>query len=123
MVTKIPRLKKYGPLTEISEESEMHKTVEDSIEKSIKKFLPSILDTLRKELRSTINKIVEKKIKNQEIKSSGKLLFESEKANLKTLLESYNRPENVKILGLKTNNLKSYEENLSIVINLAVCRS
>ena len=68
----------------------------------MKNVIPSILDTLRKELRSTINEIVDNKIKNLEIKSNRKLLFESEKADLKTLsetelLESYMRRENVKI--------------------------
>ena len=81
-----------SPLTEISGESDLHITIKDSIEKSKKNVLPSILDTLRKELRSTINENVDNKNKNLESKSKGKLLFESEKANSKTLSQNLTSP-------------------------------
>ena len=90
----------FSRLIEISDESELRKTIEDSIEKSMNKVFPKILDTLRKELRSTINRIVDNKIKNLEIKSNAKFL--RPKVSLRNfseneLLDCYSRTKNLKI--------------------------
>ena len=131
-VTKTPAPKRpctvLSPIGEVDVESTMSKLIEDSFEKSIQKMMPQILQTVKDEVRTTINDIVDAKIEELQNKLSLKIDLEQEKAKLKTLseaelLESYNRRDNVKILGveqiLRDGERESYHETANIVMSIA----
>ena len=80
---------------------------------------------IRSEIRNTISQIVDKKIEDLKLEMDTKYNFGLEKQQLKTLsetelLETYNRRDNVKIIGLpEQKSRENYKETAELVIDLA----
>ena len=105
----------------------LEKTVESSIKRLIDNLVPCILETIRNELRNTISEIVDAKISDLRNELEGKVNLEDTKSKLKTLseselLETYNRRDNIKVLGLSpysTDGKENYEQTSKLVVDVA----
>ena len=100
-----------SPVEESNSDVNLEKTVESSIIRSIDKLVPCILENIRTGLRNTINEIVDAKISDLRNGLDGKVNLEAAKSKLKTLseselLETYNRRDNIKLLGLSSSSTK-----------------
>ena len=126
-ITKAGNKRSCVVLSPPIEEDQIQPTmsVENRIQKSLAEMLPTIVETIRCEIRNTISEIVEKKTEDLKLEMDTKYNFELEKQQLKTLsetelLETYNRRDNVKIIGLpEQKSRENYKETAELVIDLA----
>ena len=116
-----------SPVEESNSDVKLEKTVESSIKRSIDNLVPCILETIRTELRNTISEIVNVKISDLRNELDGKVNLEAAKSKLKNLsesevLETYNRRDNIKLLGLSpcsTEGKENYQQTSKLVVDVA----
>ena len=116
-----------SPAEEAHPDVNLEKTVESSIKRSIDNLVPCILETIRTELRNTISEVVDAKISDLRNELDGKVNLEATKSKLKTLseselLETYNRRDNIKVLGLSpcsTDGKENYQQTSKLVVDVA----
>ena len=111
---------------ELSNENRVNSSIEAGIQKALEDLIPTIVQKLKKELSETINAIVEDKFKTLRAELEDHSNFERRKIELKALsetefLQTYNRRDNIKILGLPEQSAgkETYEETSKAVVNLA----
>ena len=112
-----------SPVNEISLEPAVVKSIEESIQKSITGLIPVIMETIRSELRVRIDEIVDKKVGELRSEMQCELDIQAADAKLKTLseteiLETYNRRDNIKIIGLQSIQRETYEETANLIREL-----
>ena len=113
-----------SPVNKISLEQAVVKSIEERIHKSITSLIPTIMETIRSELRVTIDEIVDKKVNELRSEMQCELDIQAADAKLKPLseteiFETYNRRDNIKIIGLQSIHRESYEETANLIKELA----
>ena len=111
---------------ELLNENRVNSSIEAGIQKALEDLIPTFVQKLKKELSETINAIVEDKFKTLRAELEEHSNFQRGKIELKALsetefLQTYNRRDNIKILGLpeQSSGKETHEETSKAVVNLA----
>ena len=116
-----------------SDDARIQKFVDEAIQRTISSMLPKIVETLRTEIKDTLSNAITKAVSDMKTEIMGELrediVFVDKKSELKTLceteqLETYNRRDNLKILGINENlhedgHLETPSETIEKVLNVS----
>ena len=95
-----------------SDDARIPKFVDEAIQRTISSMLPKIVETLQSEIKDTLSNAITKAVSDMKTEIMGDLredlVFVDKKSELRTLceteqLETYNRRDNLKILGVNEN--------------------
>ena len=114
------------PVNEANPYMNSEKRTDSSIKRSTDNLVPCILETIRTELRITISDTIDAELIDLRNELDDKVNLEAAKSELQTfseseLLETYNRKDNIKQLGLSpcsTESKENYQQTWKLVFDV-----